>query len=104
MQFRIYDVRARDRAPLLYFLLAALEQAGCQIIHRPTPDAAPFRITFETPAGERAGVIVYAFLANMRPTRNRPPDEYRFQVKYGTKDGRFHHLWQDPYGLYTTLF
>jgi hypothetical protein len=31
-------------------------------------------------------------------------DEHRFQVKYGSKDGSLHDLWQDPYELYTTLF
>ena len=24
-------------------------------------------------------------------------------MKYGTKDGAYHRLWQDPFGLYTTL-
>ncbi|MDI1428118.1 hypothetical protein [Polyangium sorediatum] len=50
------------------------------------------------------GIIAYAFLANTRLTKNRPDDEHRFQVKYGSKDGELHPLWQDPFGLYTTLF
>lgn len=50
------------------------------------------------------GIIAYAFLANSRPTRNRPSDEHRFQIKYDSKDGGVHRLWQDPFGLYTTLF
>lgn len=50
------------------------------------------------------GVVAYAYFANQRPTRNRPGDEYRFQLKYGGKrDNNLHHLWQDPYGLYTTV-
>jgi hypothetical protein len=36
-------------------------------------------------------------------TTNRPADEHRFQLKYGSKDGLLHELWQDPFGLYTTL-
>lgn len=48
--------------------------------------------------------MAYAFFANSRATRNRPADEHRFQVKYGGKDGELHALWQDPAGLYTTLF
>jgi len=103
MDFRTYRVAARDRAPLLSFILDALEAGGCQIIHRPSPETAPFRITYEAPTGERAGLVAYAFLANTKTTRNRPADEHRFQVKYGSKDGRLHHLWQDPYGLYTTV-
>ncbi|MFL5483652.1 MAG: hypothetical protein ACJ8AK_15825 [Gemmatimonadaceae bacterium] len=49
------------------------------------------------------GIVAYAFLANERVTKNRPADEHRFQIKYGSKDGVLHNLWQDPYGLYTTL-
>jgi hypothetical protein len=48
--------------------------------------------------------VAYAFLANSTLTRNRPPDEHRFQIKYGSRDGLLHELWQDPFELYTTLF
>ena len=54
--------------------------------------------------GERMGIVAYAFLANTKLTRNRPSDEHRFQIKYGTKDGELHEIWQDPFELYTTLF
>ncbi|MCG6897660.1 MAG: hypothetical protein LJE60_11225 [Thiocapsa sp.] len=67
------------------------------------PNEAPFRLTFEAPDGERMGILAYAFLANARATRNRPCDEHRFQLKYGSKDGQLHELWQDPFQLYTTL-
>ncbi len=100
-----YRVQARNREPLLRFMLEALHDAGCRILHEPPAAEAPFRITFETAAGERIGIIAYAFTANTRITRNRPTDEHRFQVKYGSKvEGSLHELWQDPYGLYTTLF
>jgi hypothetical protein len=50
------------------------------------------------------GIIAYAYFANQRLTVNRPGDEYRFQLKYGGKQNRnLHHLWQDPYGIYTTV-
>jgi len=50
------------------------------------------------------GIIAYALFANERRTTNRPDDEYRFQLKYGSlQHPNLHHLWQDPYGLYTTL-
>jgi hypothetical protein len=49
--------------------------------------------------------VAYAFLANSRVTKNRPPDEHRFQIKYsGKRDGELHEIWQDPWELYTTLF
>lgn len=101
---RTYGVSAQQRQPLVDFIVDALHRCACRVLHVPPANSAPFRFTFEAPDGARMGIVVYAFLANSRPTKNRPADEHRFQLKYGTKDGRQHELWQDPYGLYTTLF
>jgi hypothetical protein len=46
----------------------------------------------ETPAGERTGIVAYAFLANNTPTKNRPKDEHRFQIKYGGDLGGVHEI------------
>lgn len=104
MDYRIYPVRRRDKQPLLNFILQALEGEGCRILCASPPTHAPFRISFETPLGERLGIIAYAFFANSKLTRSRPEDEHRFQVKYGQDDKKLHEFWQDPYLLYTTLF
>lgn len=101
---RLFSVSAARKQPLVDFIRDALESAGCRLLHEPHAGEAPYRFTFETPAGERLGILVYAFLANSTPTRNRPTDEHRFQVKYSSKTGELHSLWQDPYLLYTTLF
>lgn len=101
---RTYGVQAKLRQPLIDFMVGALEGAGCRILHRPSPDRAPFRITFETREGERLGIMAYAFRANTVLTKNRPTDEHRLQVKYGPEDEELHDVWQDPFGLYTTLF
>jgi len=103
-QCRTYNVSAKDKKPLQDFIAEALHTSGCRILFLSPADEAPLRATFETPDGERLGIVAYVFLANRRVTTNRPADEYRFQVKYGSKDGKLHGLWQDPYGLYTTLF
>jgi hypothetical protein len=104
LPYHVYGVSRRHREPLLQFIHESLAASGCRVINSSDAAHAPFRITFETPTGERIGIIVYAFLANQRLTRNRPSDEYRFQLKYGGKQDRnLHQLWQDPYGLYTTL-
>lgn len=102
-QYRVYRVSRKDREPLLAFMLDALRAEGCRILNSSSPKEAPFRITFETPEGERLGIVAYAFLANNKLTKNRPADEHRFQLKYGSDDKELHHFWQDPYGLYTTL-
>jgi hypothetical protein len=104
LPYNVYGVSRRHREPLLQYIHDALGASGCRILHSSEADHAPFRISFATPTGERMGVIAYAFYANNRDTKNRPRDEYRFQLKYGGKRERNeHHLWQDPYGLYTTL-
>jgi hypothetical protein len=101
---RRYRVQRAARAPLVHFMLDSLRASGCRILHEPDPGEAPFVITFETPAGERMGIVAYAFLANESPTKvNRPDDERSFQVKYGPDDKQLHALWQDPLGLLTTL-
>ena len=103
MDTRTYRVPPQTQIPLLSFMLNALENARCQIIHRPSPETAPFRITYQAPSGERAGIVAYAFLASAKATRNQPGAKHRFQATYGTGDRRLHELWQDPYGIYTML-
>ncbi|WAP70039.1 hypothetical protein [Jiella pelagia] len=101
---RRYPVQRSARAPLIDFMLDSLRTAGCNILHSPNPSEAPFVITFETSAGERMGIVAYAFLANESPTKvNRPQDERSFQIKYGGNDKQLHTLFRDPLGLYTTL-
>src|SRR5258706_2666411 len=102
-EFFRYRVKPTDREPLIRFMVDALEKQGCRVIYRPPPNIAPFRLTFETPQGERAGIVAYAFLANNKEIKNRPKDEHRFQIKYGSDFESLHEIWQDPYGLYTTL-
>lgn len=101
--YQQYTVSRKHREPLLRFMLEALEKCGCRVINCSPPTVAPFKISFETADGDRAGILAYAFFANTKETKNRPLDEYRFQLKYGSKTGGVHELWQDPYGLYTTL-
>ena len=102
---RLYRVQRADREPLVRFMIEALHVAGCRVLYASEPTTAPFVITFETPSGERLGVVAYAFLATRTPTLNRPIDERSFQVKYGKKLKRnVHKIWQDPFGLFTTIF
>jgi hypothetical protein len=105
---RTYGVQPASRRPLVNFMLAGLADSGCRLLYNSDPDRAPFIITFEAPGGERFGIVAYAFLANRTPTKNRPPDERSFQIKYGSKSDNdsenLHVVWQDPMRLFTTLF
>jgi hypothetical protein len=103
MTYREYSVSVKDKQPLLDFVADALRSSGCTPIHVSPTNRAPYRITFEAPSGERMGVIAYVFFANNKEIRNRPKDEHRFQIKYGSDFSGLHNIWQDPSGLYTTL-
>jgi hypothetical protein len=102
--WKVYPVSARDKAPLLHFIREALEARGCTIRHLSAANRAPFHLVLEMPGGERLGVLVYAFLANSRTTRNRPPDEHRFQIKYGGDLSGVIDVAVDPHGVTTTIF
>jgi hypothetical protein len=104
MEPRFYKVNRAKKQALVDYVREALELQGCRLLYLPDAGVAPYRFTFETPLGERMGLMAYAFFANSRITKNRPGDEHRFQVKYGPDDKLEHAIWHDPYGLYTTLF
>jgi hypothetical protein len=75
LPYGVYDVSRRHREPLLRFIHEALASSGCRIIYSSDAAHAPFRISFQTPTGERMGVIAYAFFANRKLTHNRPRDD-----------------------------
>lgn len=103
-KYKQWNVSRADKQPLLDFVLAGLRAAGCTILFASDPKHAPFFITYETLGGEREGVLVYAFFANSKLTRNRPEDEHRFQVKYGSDVRSILTLEQDPSQLVTSIF
>lgn len=104
MEPRFYSVSRAKKQALVDFIRDALLCHGCRLLHLRDAGTAPYRFTFELPSGERMGIMAYAFFANSKQTLNRPADEHRFQVKYGQDDKLEHPVWQDPFGLYTTLF
>jgi hypothetical protein len=104
-EYKKWSVSRRDKEPLLLFIVDGLKAAGCTVLFTSEATHAPFLITYETPAGERQGVLVYAFFANSKVTENRPDDEHRFQIKYGKKQpGVLLQIEQDPSRILTTLF
>jgi hypothetical protein len=102
--WKVYSVSARDKAPLLQFIREALEERGCVVRHIGPANRAPFYIVFDLPGGERLGVLAYAFFANSEPTKNRPQDEHRFQIKYGGDLKGVLDVAVDPLGVVTTIF
>lgn len=103
-EYKKWGVMRSAKAPLLDFLVGGLRAAGCTILHVSDPAFAPFLITYETPLGDRQGVLAYAFFANSKLTKNRPDDEHRFQIKYGSDPKALLPLEQDASRLVTTIF
>jgi hypothetical protein len=102
--WKVYSVSARDKEPLLQFIRKALEARGCTIQHISPANRAPYHIVLDLPGGERIGVPAYAFFANSQPTKNRPLDEHRFQIKYGSNLKGVLDVAVDPFGVTTTIF
>lgn len=104
VEWKIYSVSRSDKAPLLAFVRGALEAHDCRIVYASEPDRAPFYVVYDGPTGDRQGLLVYAFFANSKLTKNRPEDEHRFQIKYGSNLKGILEVAVDPSQLITTLF
>ncbi|MDP5886214.1 hypothetical protein ACSESQ_17685 [Pseudomonas aeruginosa] len=103
-EYKKWSVQRSAKQPLLDFIVEGLMAAHCTILSASDPSHAPFLVTYETPLGERQGVLVYAFFANSKVTKNRPIDEHRFQIKYGGDPKALLPIEQDPTRLLTTIF
>jgi len=103
-EYKKWSVQRHAKQPLLDFIVEGLKAANCTILSTSDAAHAPFLITYETPLGERQGVLVYAFFANSKLTKNRPVDEHRFQIKYGSDERAILPIEQDPTRLLTTIF
>jgi hypothetical protein len=103
LEWSTYPVRRAEKEPLLRFITDGLQMRGCRIVYASEPRRAPFYIVFETPGGDRHGVLAYAFLADAKLTRNRPENEHRFQIKYGSDLKGVLDIAIDPHELVTTV-
>jgi len=86
-----------DVERLLAFVLDGLIQAGSRILSRPPAGRWPFRITFEAPRGQRAGVMVYAVAITPPPVTSATNEHQAFKLADDLV------ISQDPVGLFTTL-
>lgn len=99
-----YRVQPRSKKPILDFVTEALEQSGASVISEPSASEAPFLYEIRLPSGEHLSLLCYAFLANEYRQGERPADEHRFQIKYGSDFDRYHDIFIDPTRKIVTLF
>lgn len=90
-----YSVSPADKAPLLAMFGEGLRAGGAVVVEEPEPGEAPFRYVIVTPTGERLKLTAYLFRATKYhpgDKRERPSDEHRFQIKYGSDFTHYHFL------------
>lgn len=104
LQWTAYPVRRADKERLYRFVTDGLAMRDCKVVYASDAARAPFYVVFETPGGERHGILAYPFLANTKNTKNRPDDEHRFQIKYGGDLRGILEVAIDPSALITTIF
>jgi hypothetical protein len=55
--YRTFPLSRPVRERVVEWMADALEGAGCRMLRVSEPDVARFRLMFETPMGERMGIV-----------------------------------------------
>lgn len=101
---RVYEVQRRQ--DLRAFLGAAVEASGGRVLYASDPRRAPVYLGVQGARDERLGLLVYPFRMSRIQTRNRPSDESKGQIRYGSEaswhEGQ-HWVGRDVAGVDTTL-
>ncbi|WP_314648766.1 hypothetical protein [uncultured Microbacterium sp.] len=97
--------RVQNRFDLHDFLLNAVEASGGRVIYASEPTRAPVYLGVQLPSDERIGLLVYPFRITNNQIPNRPPDEVRGQLRYGSEASwrREHPVGRDIGGIDVTM-
>lgn len=100
---RVYNTP--KRTDIHEFLCEAVTQSGGQLLYASDSRRSPIYLGIQTGSNERVGVLVYPFRANHRKIKNRPDDEHRMQIRYGSEESwkEDHPVGHDIAGVDTTL-
>lgn len=81
---KLYNVDA-DRSSVVGMLERSIEASGGRVVYSSfrSQKVAPVYIGAEDSAGGRYGLLIYPFRTTHRPTKNRPRDEHRAQIRFG---------------------
>ncbi|OZD02416.1 hypothetical protein CH275_17430 [Rhodococcus sp. 06-235-1A] len=101
---RVYSVSSR-RKDIHQLLVAAVAAAGGRVLYASASNRAPVYLGVQDRHGDRLGLLVYPFRMTRKTTRNRPNDEVRGQVRYGSEESWKieHPLGKDIAGVDITL-
>lgn len=97
--------RVSGRGDLHGFLLDAVEASGGLVIYASDARRAPVFLGVQLDSEERMGILVYPFRVTHVRTANRPSDEVRGQLRYGSEESwqREHPLGRDVAGVDVTM-
>jgi hypothetical protein len=100
---RVYKVSGRS--DLHAAILEAISESGGKVLYSSAPTRAPFYFGIQTLRGERFGILVYAFRIVNGKTKNRPDDEVRGQLRFGSEESwnQDHPVARDVAGVDITL-
>ena len=77
--------RVSGRQDIHSFLLDAVESSGGRLLYASDANRAPVYLGIQAGSDERVGVLVYPFRITRNTIRNRPADEVRGQLRYGSE-------------------
>jgi len=97
--------RVQGRVDLHRFLLEAVEEAGGRVLLASDANRAPIFIGVQLDTDERIGMLVYPFRVTRNTIKNRPIDEVRGQLRYGSESSwqREHPTGRDLAGVDVTM-
>ena len=97
--------RVQGRSDLHDFLAHSVEASGGRLLYVSDPGRAPVYLGVQLDSDERIGMLVYPFRITRNTIRNRPDDEVRGQLRYGSEDSwkREHPIGRDIAGVDVTM-
>lgn len=101
---RVYDVVRRQ--DLHAFLVDSVDASGGRVLYASDMRKAPVYLGVQGASDERLGLLVYPFRMARILTTNRPPDESKGQIRYGSTESWHddeHPIGRDVAGVDTTL-
>lgn len=99
----VYGVQGRG--DLHAFLLQAVAASGGRVLYASEANRAPVYLGVQLDSDERIGMLIYPFRITHNKIRNRPDDEVRGQLRYGSEESwrREHPVSRDIAGVDVTM-
>lgn len=97
--------RVSGKSDLHAFMLDAIEASGGRVLYVSGANRAPIYVGVQLDSDERIGMLVYPFRVTRNRIKNRPTDEFRGQLRYGSEESwkREHPVGRDLAGVDVTL-